>query len=196
MIEVNIPGSVTRIDCEAFQGCTKLSAINVDTENKVYSSLNGVLFDKARTSLMLYPTGNTATLYDIPNTVTSISKYAFTNCANLKSINIPDSVKIIGRYAFYSSKSLARVTILGDLTIDTCAFTYCEKLARVTIADSVKYIADGAFSYCPKLKIITNPGTYADEYAKSNNIATIYIYMLHLFQQVMFPNFQSLSWEH
>jgi len=49
LTSVTIPGSVTSIgEPPAFVYCFNLSEINVDTNNLVYSSKDGVLFDKNR----------------------------------------------------------------------------------------------------------------------------------------------------
>src|SRR5215471_10383691 len=50
LTSVTIPNSVTSIGFQAFDSCTALRAITVETNNPAYSSLSGVLFDKAKTA--------------------------------------------------------------------------------------------------------------------------------------------------
>ena len=77
----------------------------------------------------------------IPDSVTTISDYAFLNCFNLTSITIPDSVTTVGTYAFSKCTSLTSVTIPDSVTsIDFHAFSECTSLTNVTISDSVTYI--------------------------------------------------------
>ena len=97
---VEIPDSVTSIGNSAFKGCTSLEGIEVANSNTAYSSNEGVLFDKDKTQLIQYPCGKTDTLYNIPDSVTSIGAVAFKGCTSLKSVEIPDSVESIGDYAF------------------------------------------------------------------------------------------------
>ena len=73
---VIIPDTVTNIGERALCSCTSLKAINVGALNPSYSSLNGVLFNKAQTVLLQYPGGQTAP-YTITNSVTSIGAHAF-----------------------------------------------------------------------------------------------------------------------
>ena len=67
----------------------------MDALNSVYSSVDGVLFNKSQTTLIQYP-GGKAGSYTIPNSVTSIGDYAFSGCTSLTSVTIPNSVTSIG----------------------------------------------------------------------------------------------------
>lgn len=60
LTSVTISSGVSSIGQSAFHGCTALSAINVDADNKNYSSADGVLFDKERSSLIRYPSARSA----------------------------------------------------------------------------------------------------------------------------------------
>ncbi|MDE7225462.1 MAG: leucine-rich repeat domain-containing protein, partial [Ruminococcus sp.] len=89
LTSVTIPDSVTNIEYSAFFGCTSLSEIDVDINNPKYSSENGVVFDKDKTTLLTYPSGKKGK-YMIPDSVTSINFDAFFYCSSLTSVTIPD----------------------------------------------------------------------------------------------------------
>jgi|SRR5665213_371300 len=147
---VTIPASVTNLGDEVFVGSTRLTVITVDTNNPVYSSVNGVLFDKSQTTLVEYPDGLVGG-YMIPNSVTSIGHYAFDSCGNLTNVTIPDSVTNIGDGAFEFS-GLTRVMIGNSvIRIGENAFAGCTGLASVTIGNSVTSIGDQAFNDCGNL---------------------------------------------
>ena len=91
---INIPKNVLYIESITFDGCSSLTEITVDEENKNLSNDEcGVLFDKNKTVLIHYPDANLKTSYVIPNGVVAICERAFNHCYNLATITIPNSVK-------------------------------------------------------------------------------------------------------
>ena len=117
-----VPDGVTKINYEAFSGCTsmksitigsgveglddsfisfcrRLANINVSPNNKNYSSIDGVLFNKDGSKLLAYPRGNERSKYTIPDGVTTICKNAFLGCY-IKTLTIPVSVTEIESNAF------------------------------------------------------------------------------------------------
>jgi hypothetical protein len=107
LTSVAIGYSVTSIEYGAFEHCTSLAAITVDTDNSVYSSVDGVLFNISQTTLILCPSGKAGS-YTIPNSATDIGSYAFQYCTSLTSVTIPDSVTSIAGYAFAYCTSLGQ----------------------------------------------------------------------------------------
>ena len=114
LTEITIPNSVTFIGYEAFSSIN-LTAINVSSESPAFSSEDGVLFNKEKTTLMRYPRGKQGTSYTIPNSVTTIGQSAFEG-TRLTSATIPNSVITIGNVAFGSSVALRSVTIGNSVT--------------------------------------------------------------------------------
>ena len=107
---VTISKSVTSIGDGAFSNCPSLKSINVDSENKNYLSIDGILYNKSATTLLVCPEKKETV--SIPVWVTSIERMAFADCAHLTSIKIPSSVKPIGDNAFAFCESLRSVTLL------------------------------------------------------------------------------------
>ena len=160
LTSITIPNSVTSIGGNVFDGCDKLKQINVDTANTVYSSENGVLFNKRKNELIRYPEGKADTSYAIPNGVTSIGRWSFNDCSSLTSITIPDSVTSIGDNAFVLCSNLKSITIPDSVTsIDYQAFIYCSSLTSITIPDGVTSISDGVFNHCDSLTSIAIPNS-------------------------------------
>jgi len=180
LASVTIPDSVTSIGGGAFIGCSSLTSIEAGKSNKEYSSEDGVLFNRNKTHLIQFPRGKSRH-YSIPNSVTTIERFAFLwcssltsitipnsvisikgsafeNCRNLTSVTIPDSVTSIGDIAFGACSSLTSVTIGNSVTsIGDWAFYTCSSLTSVTIGNSVTSIGERAFLYCGRLTSVTIP---------------------------------------
>ncbi len=144
---VSIPHSVTSVGKGPFFYCSNLEEIMVSADNPVYSSLDGVLYNKDKTELLKCPDKKMSVT--IPNSVTTIGDTAFSDCIGLTSLTIPNSVTSVGIYAFYDCNNLTSVTIPESVTkIMDGTFSSCRSLTSVVIPNSITSIGDLAFSAC------------------------------------------------
>lgn len=156
---VNIPDKVDSIESSAFSDCTNLKEFIVSENNTAYHSLEGVLFNKNCTELIICP-NTKSKIYTIPSSVTSIGKQAFLLCSGLTSVTIPNTVKTIGEFAFGFCKGLHSVIIPSSVTsIREFTFHGCSGLTSVTIPNTVTSIGKNAFGFCKRLTSITIPNT-------------------------------------
>ena len=95
LTSITIPDTITTIGTSSFNYCEKLTSINVNENNSVYSSIDGILFDKEKKTLVRYPKGKKDISYSCPLSVTSISKNAFYDCENLSSITLGNNVTVM-----------------------------------------------------------------------------------------------------
>jgi hypothetical protein len=100
LASITIPDSITYINDYAFAHCESLTSINIDENNKTYSSVDGVLFNKIKTILIRCPEGKIAKNYAIPDSVSSLEWSAFERCHSLEIITVPGSVLSIGKCTF------------------------------------------------------------------------------------------------
>lgn len=161
---VRIPKTVKNIGYYAFdcynyyQENYGIKSIEVDPENKVYASENGVLFDKAMTELIKYPSGKKDKSYAVPEGVVTISDRAFNSCPEISSVTLPQSVAYIGSYAFYECGKLIDIDLPKSVeTIGEGAFEGCRELESIVIPDGVISINDATFRNCYRLSSVVLP---------------------------------------
>jgi hypothetical protein len=175
-----VPNSITDIGAVAFSGCTGITAIGLGSsvtsdvasvlskcssvtnitaspQSQVYSSNDGILFDKAGTQLLRFPVGRVGD-YTIPFGTDSIGRSAFSGCPRLTNINFPSSMTSIGRSAFSFCNGLTNITIPSSVTsIGSYAFLGCYQLAKITIPSSVTHIESSTFRNCFSLTNLSIP---------------------------------------
>jgi hypothetical protein len=159
LTNVTIPSGVTHIGERAFNACFKLPDITVDSSNPVYTSVEGVLFDRQRTTLLQFPGGKGGS-YEIPDGVTNLAHLALWNCPRLTSLTIPDGVIHIGDEAFAACNHLARVTIpVSVANIGTGAFNSCVSLTGVFFRGNPPNLARSVFTGDDQATVYYLPGT-------------------------------------
>ena len=181
LTQVELPASLTYISTDAFRGCASLRSIKIDPKNRYYKSApfkeNGaehVLFNKSKSIIVAYPASSNLIQYDIPDSVTQISGWTFSECKKLTRISIPDSVEEIGEGAFCNCVHLDELEVPDSVTvIDDCAFRGCESLEKIIIPSSVKELGWGIFDGCPEnLVVYCDEGSEIHSYCQRNKIKT------------------------
>ncbi len=155
LLSITIPASVTSIGSFAFYGCTSLTDIEVDSNNIIYESQDGVLFNKAMKDLIMFPFGKKIEHYTIPVGVELIRANSFEECKGITNITFPDSLKTIEPQAFDEATGLRSINMgTGLETIGDSAFSGCTALTSITIGETVTKIGENAFVGCNALEKI------------------------------------------
>ena len=179
LTKITLPATVTSISNAPFRGCESLKSIKVESKNKYYKSEpnkregnDHVLFNKNKSVIIAYPASSREVQYDIPDSVTIISDWAFCECKKLNRITIPDSVHEIGEGAFCNCALLDEVEIPDSVTvIDDCAFRGCTSLEKVVIPNTVTELGWGLFDGCENtVTVYCDEGSLVQEYCRRNGI--------------------------
>ena len=139
LTSITIPDGVTSIGESAFYDCSGLTSVHIsDLESWCKISFDNSDSNPLSYAHHLFMNGSEITNLVIPNSVTSIGKYAFYGCYGLTSTTIPNSVTSIGLSAFYDCSGLTSITIPNSVTrIGYSAFENCRGLTSITIPNSV-----------------------------------------------------------
>ena len=145
---VFIPDNVIVIGLGAFSFCSGLMSIKVSSRNANYSSQNGILYNKAKTSLIQYAVAREDPNITILPDVKYIGDYAFNNCKSIETVQFHSGVVSIGNNAFNGCVNLTSVMIpSGVQSIGAYTFYGCTSLQGVTLPKSVESIGTYAFGY-------------------------------------------------
>ncbi len=180
LTDIVLPEGLTSIEANAFSGCSALKTIKLPN---TLTSIGATVFSECRslesidipeniTDLPEYMFSECVKLKSVtlPKNLINISNGIFRGCESLKVIDIPDNITSIGEAAFNHS-GLISVEIPGKVTeIGDYAFSYSKDLKKIIIPKSVNSIGKDVFEGCTELTIYGKTGSYAETYAKDNNI--------------------------
>jgi hypothetical protein len=110
LLQISIPSRVSFLDYLDFYACYLLTSINVAEDNEYFTSLNGVLYNKNITELIVCPAGLAGEI-TVPSTVTRLLQNSFDNCKNLTSIVLPDGLLFIDGFAFENCLGVQSIII-------------------------------------------------------------------------------------
>lgn len=149
-----IPKGVTEISTLVFYGNTTIENYTVAQGNTAYTAVDGVIYSKDKSILIMYPCCKSATQFTIPSGVKEIAEYAFYNARNLASVNFSDVIKL-GEGAFYYS-SLSGELVLSDKITEAgyFAFQNCQKLTSVRFGTGLKESSYSMFEDCTGISSI------------------------------------------
>ena len=120
---------------------------------------------------MLFVGCSSLTEITIPDSVTSIGSYAFEETPWLTAKQAKDPLVIVNHILINGKTCTGAVSIPNGVTsIGDDAFYNCSGLTEITIPDNVTSIGDYAFYDCTNLTIYGYTGSYAETYAKENDI--------------------------
>lgn len=175
LTSVSIPSSVSFIGNGAFGGCAKLDDIQVDSNNQSFTSVDGVLFDKAKTTLLRCPNAKTGK-FSVPEGVTLIDGYAFSGCQSLSSIALPSSLLVISSGAFTDCSGLESILLPKKVSaIGDYAFAGCDHLASIEVEQVNPYFRsnDGVLFDFNQETLLRFPEGKKGEYVVPSQTKTI-----------------------
>lgn len=171
--------NVERIPTTAFLNCPNLKEFTVNEENKYFTALDGILYNRKKDTVLSSPIGKKIESYSVPKTVTKIGdyafygndklyivnstlnlteigEYAFADCSSLKSIGFGNNVSRLGKYAF-AQTAIENIVLPKKITEIEEGLFFSSALKNVRIPSQVTTIGYCAFYNCNDLDEATFP---------------------------------------
>ncbi|NLT21214.1 MAG: leucine-rich repeat protein [Syntrophomonadaceae bacterium] len=155
LTQVTIPEKLVNLSPTAFAGCSKLAAINIAEGNPVYTSIDGILYSKDKSTLLVYPNGKITSSVTIADHVKSIGPNVFVGLSNLKSVVFPSGLTSIGNNAFRGAGLTSLTFPAAVKTIDYNAFEKCTSLKSISIPGTLTNVGSGVFQDCTGLTSVS-----------------------------------------
>lgn len=135
LTEVQLPASLKHLELGAFSGCPALEtlsipagvesidlfgymegerpALRVAADNPYFTTVDGILFDKAMETLLYFPS-DWAGAYSVPESVKSIEAEAFSG-STLTQVTLPEGLRELGDCAIFHCDNLTSITLPKSL---------------------------------------------------------------------------------
>lgn len=179
MVKLDIPAAVDTIAATAFDNAQYLQRIDVNSANNTFVSINGVLYDRAMTTLLRVPCAFENQMFEFPNGVKHVNNYAFKGCSSMREVVLPEGLLSIGEESFYNC-GIFRINFPSTLThlplntfaysgltevavpstiksMDGGVFNNCTHLVSAQLPDEMPYVAPGTFFNCTALENFNIP---------------------------------------
>ncbi len=170
---VKFSSTIMELGAGVFAGDDELGGINLG-KNDYFVMYDGALYSWDKTKLIQVFAGRIGDSFDMPETVSSIERYAFWGCDDLEYVDLSAHMSEIPEFSFSNCSNLKEISVPYSIRkIGAKAFEDCISLDYITLPVSVTNIHQTAFDGCYDLKISAEEGTAAYEFARvfeSNNI--------------------------
>ena len=162
MKSIVLPDSLAGLGELAFNACSSLEEIILDSEHPYLGFENGILFTKADRKLLFYAYSDAETC-TVPEGIRIIGTKAFRNGDRLREIILPGSVEKIESGAFENCGQVGKIVFSPGLEeIAPSGLSGLSGLEEIVLPEGLKIIGDEAFSCCENLKSVLIPDSVTE----------------------------------
>ena len=141
---IKIPASVKTVSGQSFAECRDLTEIDIDPANQNFIVEDGILYNFDKTTLIAYPNAKGGE-FTVPDTVISISSFAFCGAYNLTKVTMHNSVRSIYESAFQGCFNLREIKLSDTLSVlGKKALANCVELKKLHLPASLYTIGEDA----------------------------------------------------
>lgn len=174
LITTELPSTLKFLGKSAFHSCDALEYIDIPKDTEIELEISDTFYGAKNIRGDHFHSCKSLKRVTLPNTIKHIAGFMFSDCENLTEIKLPESVETIESWAFGFCGALKEIEIPSNCKmIGEKCFTCCANLEKIVIPPSVEKIEDNALSSVKNLTIYGEKGSYAEKYAKLENIPFI-----------------------
>lgn len=182
MQSITIPQNVQKIAYNVAFNYDKLAAYHVDAQNENYCDIDGVLYTKDKSKLVVYPKGKKLTdqIYTVDAACKEIERMAFDDALGLKEVKLPDGLITIGRCVFSGCEQLEKLQIPETVTTIGERFLEGSNVKELIIPASVKNMgksktqynngSDGALNQIENLRYLYLSGDVPEDFVENERL--------------------------
>ena len=185
--KVSIGSGVKNMKDAMFGTFYNLEQIEVSEDNPYYCDINGIVYDKAGKTLVVYPLGIEGD-YNVPASVTNVDVFnahwdsgKLVIPANSKAFVTKDNVTYTAdmKKIVYVNRDISGTYVMPSTVTQIAdkAFENCTTLTSVTVSSAVTDIAYAAFADCTLLESVSLPNSVKtigkDAFSRCENLDTV-----------------------
>ena len=151
-------------------------SFSISDSNPNYCTEDGILYNKDKTQLIVYPKAKPDSEITLPSTVKTLGSSAFVHANNLIKINGLEQLESISVDAFYYCTKLEEADLSGltNSSLPMYAFEGASSLKKVIISSSVTSIGYNVFANCSALNEVHFRGTRPPTLTNANDHPEFY----------------------
>jgi len=194
--QIQLPSALYSIDGNVFLGSSSLIAIQIDGSNGYFSTLDGVLYDKQKDSLIVYPEGKQTVNFTVPASVDYVGKHSFANNTYIQTLNL-NQTKVIYEEAFLNATSLSNISAPALESVKQNALyqtTWLDQQGDIAVLGDVLVKYKGSLEIFDGSLIPQTVRTVGSGAFSNTNIMTLYIpSFVEVIEDQAFTNMQHIE---
>ena len=154
---VNIPAGVTEWKNNPFANCPRLT-ITLAPKHPSFLQFKGVICSADKTTILHYSANKRQAAFIPPKQITTIGAGAFSGCLYLRAAALPPTLETVQDEAFSNCANLTTIQFRNpEVALGKGVFSNCTALRSIALPEKCTELPENLFSGCTKLTQIKFP---------------------------------------
>ena len=165
LVSINLPSTLNTIGDNSFADCASFEDFVLSNDNTAFTTDGRVLYSADKSVLYAYPAMLQSSSFTVPQSVSSLKPYAFSDARNLTEITFPENCSIteLPAYCFHQCENVIDLKIPKSVTsLGNFCFNECKSLVEMVVPSGITVLPDYCFIWCINLKTLTFMGNITE----------------------------------